>query len=97
MAHARPFRSFALFAAAALCIAAANACSTAVYKVCRIGAYVRDAVFVATAAVVEKFAQPILRLLERPVELVQACAHALRQAKRDRPRMMPGWRMCPST
>lgn len=97
MAHARPFRSFTAFAAAALCIAAASACSIAVYQVRRVGAYVRDVVFVAAAAVVEKFAQPALRLPERPVELVQACAHALHQAKRDRPRMMPGWRMCPST
>ncbi len=49
------------------------------------------------ASVPAKFEQPALQLVARPVELVQACAYALGLAKRDRPRMTPGWRMCPST
>jgi hypothetical protein len=96
MAHARPFRSFAILFAS-VCIAGAGVCSSAAYEVRRIIASVREISFEVVKAVVEKFAQPALRLSERPVELVQACAHAQRQAKRDRPRMMPGWRMCPST
>lgn len=49
------------------------------------------------ASVPAKFEQPALQLVPRPVELLQACAYALRLAKRERPRLMPGWRMCPST
>lgn len=49
------------------------------------------------ASVPAKFAEPALKLAARPVEILQACAYALRLAKRERPRMMPGWRMCPST
>jgi hypothetical protein len=64
----------------------ATAC-TAVYQVAR--------EFVAS--VPAKFAEPALKLAARPVEILQACAYALRLAKRDRPRLTPGWRMCPST
>ncbi|BEP44046.1 hypothetical protein [Variovorax sp. V15] len=49
------------------------------------------------ASVPAAFEQPALQLVARPVELLQFCAYALRLAKRERPRMMPGWRMCPST
>ena len=45
---------------------------------------------------VETLEQPVLRLADRPVELLQACAYALTLAKRDRPHVTPGWRMCPS-
>lgn len=31
------------------------------------------------------------------VQLVQACAYALKLAKRERPQVRPDWRMCPST
>lgn len=48
-------------------------------------------------SVVGKFEQPALRLVARPVELVQACAYALRLAKRERPHVRDTWRMCPST
>jgi hypothetical protein len=47
-------------------------------------------------ATVKKFKQPVLRLVARPVELVQACAYALGLAKRERPRVRDQWRMCPS-
>ena len=43
-----------------------------------------------------KFEQPTLRFLSRPTELVQACAYALKLAKRERPRVRDQWRMCPS-
>lgn len=46
---------------------------------------------------VAKFEQPALHMAARPVEILQACAYALRLAKRDRPHLTPGWRMCPST
>lgn len=45
---------------------------------------------------VAKFEQPALRLVPRPVELVQSCAYALRLAKRERPTVAPPWRMHPS-
>lgn len=45
---------------------------------------------------VAKFERPVLRLVARPVELVQACAYALKLAKRERPRVRDQWRMCPS-
>jgi hypothetical protein len=36
--------------------------------------------------------------LKQPaVQLVQACAYALKLAKRERPQVRPDWRMCPST
>lgn len=38
-----------------------------------------------------------LELQERPVEKAQACAYATGIAKRERPRVTPGWRMCSST
>jgi len=49
------------------------------------------------ASVPAKFAEPALKLAARPVEIFQACAYALRLAKRERPHLTPGWRMCPST
>lgn len=48
------------------------------------------------ASVPAKFAEPVLRLTARPVELVQACAYALGLAKRERPHVRSQWRMCPS-
>lgn len=45
---------------------------------------------------VAKFERPVLRLVARPVDLVQACAYALKLAKRERPRVQDQWRMCPS-
>lgn len=49
------------------------------------------------ASVPAAFAEPALQLVARPVELLQACAYAMGLAKRQRPRVTPGWRMCPST
>lgn len=49
------------------------------------------------ASVPAKFEQPGLKLVGRPVELVQACAYALGLAKRERPHVRSQWRMCPST
>lgn len=72
--------------AAAVADRVATAC-TAIYRVA--------CDFVAS--VPAKFEQPALQLVPRPVELLQACAYALCLARRERPRMMPGWRMCPST
>ena len=95
MAHARSFRSFADLVAGCM-LAVAGACSTAFHQVHRIVVAARDFAIETARAVVEKFEQPALRLTARPVELVQACAHALSLAKRERPRFMPGWRMCPS-
>lgn len=48
------------------------------------------------ASVPATFETPALRLIERPVELVQACAYALGIAKRERPHVRSQWRMCPS-
>lgn len=45
------------------------------------------------ASVPAKFEQSVLRLVSRPVELIQACAYALGLAKHKRSQ----WRMCPST
>jgi len=36
-------------------------------------------------------------VLRAPVQLAQARAFVLRLAKRETPRVTPGWRMCPST
>lgn len=87
---------FFSIAFAALAIA-----STAVtYSVDRVAAACTFAIKVATdflTSAVEKFEQPALRLAARPVELLQACAYALTLAKRERPRVTPGWRMCPSS
>ena len=96
MAHARSFRSFAVLAAGCM-LAVAGACSTAFHQVHRIVVAARDFAIETARAVVEKFEQPALRLTARPVELVQACARALSLAKRERPRLTLGWRMCPST
>lgn len=89
-------RSFAVLIAGCM-LAVADACSTAFHQACCIVVAARDFAIEVARAVVEKFEQPTLRLTARPVELVQACAHALSLAKRERPRLMPGWRMCPST
>lgn len=87
---------FLAFAVAALAIA-----STAVtFAVDRAITACTFAFHLATdflASAVAKFEQPALRLVARPVELLQACAYALTLAKRERPRVTPGWRMCPST
>lgn len=42
------------------------------------------------------FAEPALRLPKPAAQLVQACAYALRIAKRERPVVRSTWRMCPS-
>jgi len=74
--------------------------STAItYSVDRIATACIFAVKVATdflTSAVAKFKEPLLRLARRPIELLQAGAYALRLAKRERPRVTPGWRMCPS-
>ncbi|WP_027729821.1 hypothetical protein ABL850_15625 [Variovorax paradoxus] len=87
---------FLAFAVAVLAIA-----STAVtFTVDRVSTARTYAFQVATdflTSAVAKFEQLALRLMARPVELLQACAYDLRLAKRERPRVTPGWRMCPST
>jgi len=87
---------FLAFAVAALAIA-----STAVtFTVDRVSTACTFALHVATdflASALAKFEQPALRLVARSVELLRACAYALTLAKRERPRLTPGWRMCPST
>ena len=95
MAHTRFSSRFLAFAFAALTavsttasivyILMATAC-TAVYQ------FACDFV----VSVPAKFAEPVLRLTARPVELVQACAYAMGIAKRERPRVRSQWRMCPS-
>lgn len=82
------FAAVALMAGTATVVAGrvATAC-TAVYR------FACDLV----ASVPAKFEQPSLKLVMRPIELLQACAYARRLVKRDRPRVTPSWRMCPST
>lgn len=90
-------RSRSFLALVAGCfLAAASAFATTVREVRQFVAEARDFVLGAAKAVVEKFEQPSLRLLARPVELVQACAYALGLAKRERPHVRSQWRMCPS-
>ncbi|MCY1239467.1 hypothetical protein D9M72_522620 [compost metagenome] len=86
----------AAFALAALAFASSSV-TTAVDRVatCCRAAYRFACDFVAS--VPAKFTEPALPLVARPVELVQACAYAVGLAKRQRPRVTPGWRMCPST
>jgi len=97
MAHARSFRTFLSLAAAACLMAAASTYSTVTFYVSRTCTFVRDTMLDFLQVAVAKFEQPALRLVARPVELLQVCAYALRLAKRERPRVTPGWRMCPST
>ncbi|MDP9895353.1 hypothetical protein J2W32_004451 [Variovorax boronicumulans] len=96
MSHSRPFHTIMAFAAAA-CLAAASTYATVTDHIARACIYVRDTVAGFLEVAVAKFEQPVLRMVARPGELLQACAYALRLAKRDRPRVTPGWRMCPST
>ena len=96
MAHFRSFRSILAFAAAA-CLTAASTYETVIDHVGRACTFVRDKVVGFLEVAVASFKEAALPLVARPVELLQACAYALRLAKRDRPRVTPGWRMCPST
>lgn len=91
-----PDRRFYSFVAAAMVAIA----STAVFAFDRVSTACTAVYQLAcnfVASVPAKFAEPVLKLAARPVEVLQACAYALRLAKRDRPRLTPGWRMCPST
>lgn len=69
----------------------AATCVSRVYTVC--ARAVRLVIErVATAAKAHTLQVPRAAVL-----LVQAKAFVLRLAKRETPRVMPGWRMCPST
>lgn len=57
-------------------------------------AYDRAAGFLKS--VTTKFAKPALVLVRQGAEKIQACAYALGIAKRERPNVSAGWRMCPS-
>ncbi|NDZ11498.1 hypothetical protein C7T35_01370 [Variovorax sp. WS11] len=96
MIRSRSFLSTLAFAAAACILAGASAFSTVTYHVARTCTAVRAFVWDFVKDVTAKFESPALRLVARPVELVQACAYALRIAKRERPQVRPQWRMCPS-
>jgi len=87
------FISFAL-AALAFASSFATAVVDRVATCCR-AAYRFACDFVAS--VPATFAEPVLQLFALPIELVQACAYAVGLAKRQRPCVTPGWRMCPST
>lgn len=82
-----------------LAIVALSACavvSTAFHQVTTVctWAFERACDFLKSATA--KFEQPALRMVARPGELVQACAYALRLAKRERPQVRSQWRQCPS-
>jgi len=77
---------------AAVCGVAASVAHAAVATYRAVRAFVRGGI----DAVLSKFDEP--KHLPAPaVALVQACAYAMGLAKRERPRMTPGWRLCPST
>jgi hypothetical protein len=95
MAHFRPSR-FCTFAVAA-CLAAASMATVAYDRVATACTAVYQFACNFVASVPAKFAEPVLKLAARPVEILQACAYALRLAKRDRPHLTLGWRMCTST
>lgn len=93
----RSFLATMTLAVAAACTTAwdtAYALSTNAYNAC-LSAYhwVIERVF---AAVPKAIAQPML-VPRVSLALVQARAFVLRLAKRETPRLTPGWRMCPST
>lgn len=97
MSHSRSFASTLAFAAMACLAAAGSTFETVTLYVARACTYVRDVVLDCVKVALAKFEQPVLRLAARPIELVQACAYALRIAKRERPQVRDTWRMCPST
>ena len=89
------FRRFGifLFAALALALAIPMATASAVAATFRT---VKELVHGGIRRVLLKFATEN-RIDRSPhTLLVQACAYATRLAKRERPNMTPGWRMCPS-
>lgn len=94
MSRFRSMASAFALAAAACLLAGINAFRTATtFVMVHTYEVARDFIFSAVAS----FERPRLALLQRPVELVQACAYALRIAKRERPQVRATWRMCPST
>lgn len=60
---------------------------------------VRDAFVNVVMAAFEPFGRTAdwRDLVQPAVQLVQACAYAMKLAKRERPDVHPSWRMCPST
>lgn len=96
MARSRTIRSILAFAVVA-CLAVASTCSTIAKCIGRAYGYARAVVIAFLQVAVAKFEQPAQCMAARPVEMLQACAYALRMAKRERPRVTPGWRMCPTT
>lgn len=94
------FRSsmFITFCSLALAAAVATASmATATFAVAAGAcswAYDRAAGFLKSMTT--NFAKPALVLVRQGAEKIQACAYALSIAKRERPNVSAGWRMCPS-
>lgn len=88
------FRSLIAFAAAACLVAA----SSFVHDVSAFVVHTYRAARDFVRGAVEVFARPEPGVIGGvlPAEKHQACAYAMRQAKRERPTMSPTWRMCPS-
>lgn len=88
-----PFRSLIAIAAIA-CLAVASVA----HDVCTFAAYSYRAARDFVSGAIEAFARPVVGVVggELPAEKHQACAYALRIAKRERPTLSPTWRMCPS-
>lgn len=87
--------SFLLAAAVAACTLIAAVPIRAVQVVAAAYRFAKAWVHSSVEAVMSAFASP--EHLPQPTSLlVQACAYAMRLAKRARPRVTPGWRMCPS-
>lgn len=96
MAHTRSSSRFLTLAFAALAFVSSTA-TVAYERVATACTAVYQFACDFVASVPAKFAEPLLRLTARPVELVQACAYALGLAKRERPHVRSQWRLCPST
>ena len=89
MAGSRSFLSTAVFFVCSAFAAVATSTMTLAFNCWR---YARD----WALSVPAKFKEIKLVAPLPVVQLVQACAHAARQAKRERPVSFGTWRMCPS-
>lgn len=90
---------FSLVVVAGLALAVASSAFTAVVDSVRETTLrLRDFILDGVLAVVKPFGRAAdwRDLVQPAVQLVQACAYALKLAKRERPNVHPSWRMCPS-
>lgn len=83
---------------AGLAMAASAACADAVTSFRETTIRLRDFILDGVIAVFKPFGRTAdwRDLVQPAVQLVQACAYALKLAKRERPNVHPSWRMCPS-